>query len=170
MKLISATDKITCNFRPKLQRFGLALSATMFVGIGLLFTSIPALSATLTGVYRFDFIHDDNVENVRVNFNLNFNDEGLFLLEGSTIMIEEGTQRNVINAVLDENGNLQSLSTDFDNINFRTGEVIRTSNGVTRVVGRGATIVPEPLTILGSATALGFGALLKRESSKKKKS
>jgi len=28
--------------------------------------------------------------------------------------------------------------------------------------------VPEPLTILGSATALGFGALLKRESSKKK--
>lgn len=30
--------------------------------------------------------------------------------------------------------------------------------------------VPEPLTILGSATALGFGALLKRESSKKKKS
>ncbi len=29
--------------------------------------------------------------------------------------------------------------------------------------------VPEPLTILGSATALGFGALLKRESSKKRK-
>lgn len=28
--------------------------------------------------------------------------------------------------------------------------------------------VPEPLTILGSATALGVGALLKRESSKKK--
>lgn len=32
-----------------------------------------------------------------------------------------------------------------------------------------STPVPEPLTILGSATALGFGALLKRESSKKKK-
>jgi len=32
-----------------------------------------------------------------------------------------------------------------------------------------ATPVPEPLTILGSATALGFGALLKRESSKKRK-
>jgi hypothetical protein len=30
--------------------------------------------------------------------------------------------------------------------------------------------VPEPLTILGSATALGVGTLLKRESSKKKKS
>ncbi|MEQ9356384.1 THxN family PEP-CTERM protein [Coleofasciculus chthonoplastes] len=29
--------------------------------------------------------------------------------------------------------------------------------------------VPEPLTILGSATALGIGALLKRESSKKQK-
>lgn len=28
--------------------------------------------------------------------------------------------------------------------------------------------VPEPLTIIGSATALGIGALLKRESSKKK--
>ncbi|MEQ9672243.1 PEP-CTERM sorting domain-containing protein [Coleofasciculus sp. G2-EDA-02] len=32
-----------------------------------------------------------------------------------------------------------------------------------------ATPVPEPLTILGSATALGFGALLKREHSKKQK-
>lgn len=30
-----------------------------------------------------------------------------------------------------------------------------------------STPVPEPLTILGSATALGFGVLLKRESSKK---
>lgn len=29
--------------------------------------------------------------------------------------------------------------------------------------------VPEPLTIIGSATALGFGALLKREHSKKQK-
>jgi hypothetical protein len=29
--------------------------------------------------------------------------------------------------------------------------------------------VPEPLTILGSVTALGFGALLKREHSKKRK-
>jgi|GEM_PF-6091727 len=32
----------------------------------------------------------------------------------------------------------------------------------------GTQAVPEPLTILGSATALGVGALLKRESSKKK--
>ncbi|MEQ8537772.1 MAG: PEP-CTERM sorting domain-containing protein [Coleofasciculus sp. D1-CHI-01] len=29
--------------------------------------------------------------------------------------------------------------------------------------------VPEPLTILGSATALGFGGLLKRQHSKKQK-
>jgi hypothetical protein len=32
------------------------------------------------------------------------------------------------------------------------------------------TGVPEPLTMLGAAAALGYGALLKRESSKKKKS
>jgi hypothetical protein len=32
------------------------------------------------------------------------------------------------------------------------------------------TSVPEPLTMLGAATALGYGALLKRESFKKKKS
>jgi hypothetical protein len=32
------------------------------------------------------------------------------------------------------------------------------------------TSVPEPLTMLGAAAALGYGALLKRESSKKKKS
>lgn len=32
----------------------------------------------------------------------------------------------------------------------------------------GSNSVPEPLTILGSVTALGFGALLKREHSKKK--
>lgn len=34
---------------------------------------------------------------------------------------------------------------------------------------RVVTAVPEPLTILGSATALGFGALFKREHSKKQK-
>jgi hypothetical protein len=33
----------------------------------------------------------------------------------------------------------------------------------------GAAAVPEPLTILGSATALGFGALFKRQRSKSKK-
>ena len=32
-----------------------------------------------------------------------------------------------------------------------------------------ASPVPEPLTILGSATALGFGALLKRQHSQKQK-
>jgi hypothetical protein len=44
------------------------------------------------------------------------------------------------------------------------------------VVFKGATSgdisyksVPEPLTILGSATALGFGVLFKRENSKKSK-
>ena len=74
---------------------------------------------------------------------------------------------NVLQPVKDGEGDLfgsgfyQDSNNDIRNIS--TEEVL----DVEPVPEQG---VPEPLTILGSATALGYGVLFKRESFKKKKS
>ncbi|MEQ9356948.1 PEP-CTERM sorting domain-containing protein [Coleofasciculus chthonoplastes] len=50
----------------------------------------------------------------------------------------------------------------FDKVVLKTGLPFESDNHAYKPV-------PEPLTILGSATALGFGALLKRQQSRKQK-
>jgi hypothetical protein len=50
-----------------------------------------------------------------------------------------------------------------------SGSIVTIVNSLTVTTPPPAQSVPEPLTILGSATALGFGVLLKREYSRKQK-
>lgn len=64
----------------------------------------------------------------------------------------------------------------FENVDFfavdEQGEFILDGQGnkikVATLLGEKHGVVPEPFTIIGSATALGFGALFKRKSSKKR--
>lgn len=87
----------------------------------------------------------------------------------------EGIQgRPIIFSVLDSyvgNGITELFSAGSDGIFNTPDDILRArlvpdpDGGFSEV----HTPVPEPLTILGSATALGFGALLKKQSLKKRK-
>ena len=70
------------------------------------------------------------------------------------------------------NGFVDGLNTLEVRVNNRvadTGLYVDITSAVANSKSVPGKSVPEPLTILGSATALGFGALLKREHSKKQK-
>lgn len=100
------------------------------------------------------------------NFGLSYDTSGYNAISGVNITsshpIFDGITGNVLGS-----GNGQSIIDLGTNPN---AEIVQfTGNqGVYAVVADEPEPVPEPLTILGSATALGVGALLKRESSKKK--
>ena len=94
----------------------------------------------------------------------------LFAPVGSSIGSIARLTFNVLQPVEDGMSDLFNLSAflaeDVDGI--RGPGILRT-NEVVDVVPV-AEPVPEPLTMLGAATALGYGAILKRQSSKKTKS
>ncbi|MEM6398770.1 MAG: PEP-CTERM sorting domain-containing protein [Cyanobacteria bacterium P01_D01_bin.116] len=127
---------------------------------------MPTYAATLTGSINFEDLIDSG--NSSVDFNLNFTDDGDFILEGSTATEEGQDPVPVINAMLDENGDLSTFSTEIATVNLNTGEIFRPDTR--QLIGRNATQVPEPLTIFGTVTALGFATVFKRKYSKKIKS
>lgn len=88
------------------------------------------------------------------------NDNGSYDFEGSIgLDSENGVESKLKGSVEETSGGVKKkLET----------EVKTNKEGTELKVRAEAKDVPEPLTIFGSATALGFGALLKRESSKKK--
>jgi len=109
--------------------------------------------------------------------------------EGSGTIQQGDDKINIVikNAKFDEDGNLTEFEFGFNdddgnymkdgNFNLTTkkgnSKFIDDQDGFLKgnfkAKNLNTTKVPEPLTILGSATALGFGALLKREHSKKQK-
>lgn len=87
----------------------------------------------------------------------------------TSVPITFTSRHTVLTPVKDAIGNLPDLgvTVSFDEYRSLGNQVITVPNLSVSASAGDIVPVPEPLTIFGAATALGYGAILKRKSSKK---
>ncbi|MFP4122432.1 MAG: PEP-CTERM sorting domain-containing protein [Coleofasciculus sp.] len=121
---------------------------------------------SFNGSVTDDFGTDDYSGSIGFDYDSdgNFDVSGMFDYDGDDTNLGVDIYYDFAEGTWEAEG---EASTDIDDVRI-TVEGNVDSNGGS--ISGSIKEIPEPLTILGSATALGFGVLLKRESSKKKKS
>ncbi len=151
-----------------------------FINLSGSFDSGDLAGATYNGNFTFDTITPGGTSDINaLNLNFNFNTFNNTFTEADAVsqpLVEFDDFGNLLG--LDFAVNDATLGTITFNFAFVPGFFsaseaavfydVKNGNGGSGDVIYASTDVPEPLTVLGSGIALGFGALFKREQSKKR--
>ncbi|WP_228061078.1 MULTISPECIES: PEP-CTERM sorting domain-containing protein [unclassified Coleofasciculus] len=123
-------------------------------------------SSTLTTMFETDA--EDIVNGIKAIF-FSFNDEDISDKNESVNIPGAGLQTEIITYQFSQEFLLSPGTYNIvaSGVFFGDGKIVNPIKSTSFTVAAATEEAPEPLTLLGSATALGLGALLKREHSKR---
>ncbi len=178
-KLALTTAAVT----PAIVMMGVAPAEAFFVNLSGTIDSGDLMGSTYDGSFSFDEIdsNGDGTSNVnKVNLDFTFNSFTNTFTEADAVsqpLVQFDFEGNLLGLEFGVNdANLGQIQFNFAFVpGFFSAEEafvtydVQGGTGGSGDVALASTDVPEPLTLLGSGLALGFGGLFKREQAKKRR-